>query len=101
VWLHDLNAGGPLYLFSLFDTLPKFSLGVIRILPTDLDGLIGCELVLTVLGQEVILDVDKLSLLVDPLESMAPITVIVTPSLGSTMVTEEHHAGMVGFRGER
>jgi hypothetical protein len=49
----------------------------------------------------VILDVNKLSFLVHPLERVASITVVVTPSLRSTMVTEKHHACMIGFRSER
>jgi hypothetical protein len=51
-------------------------LGVIRVLTRDTDGLGLGELLLTVLGEEVVLDVDELALLVDPFEGVATVTVV-------------------------
>jgi hypothetical protein len=44
-----------------------------------------------------ILNVDKLPFLVDPLEGMATVPVVVAPSFRGAVITEEHHACMVGF----
>lgn len=49
------------------------------------------------LGKEMILDVHKLSFLVDPLEGVATIAMVVAPSIWRPVITEEHHACMVGL----
>lgn len=51
------------------------------------------------LGDKVVLDVDKFASLVDPFEGMAAISVIKAPALGSSVIAEEHEAGVVGLRG--
>lgn len=73
--------------------------GVVRVLTRDADGFRLSELLLAVLGNEVVLDVDKFALLVDPLECVATIAVVVGPSLRCTVVTEEHHTGVNRFGG--
>ena len=49
------------------------------------------------LGKEMILNIDEISFLINPLECMAAIAVVVTPSIRSTVITEKHHACMVGL----
>jgi hypothetical protein len=49
------------------------------------------------LGDEVVLDVHKLALSIDPLECVASVAVFVAPSLGGAVITEKHEAGMVAF----
>lgn len=47
-----------------------------------------------------VLDVNKLSVLVHPLERVASIAVVVAPAVGSTVIAEEHYARMIGFRSQ-
>ena len=51
-------------------------------------------------SQKVILNIHKLSLLVDPFESMATVTMVVGPSVRCPVITEEHDPRMVCFWGE-
>jgi len=97
--LHDLYLSGPFLLFTTLHGLPQLLLGVVRVLTRDADGFRLSELLLAVLGNEVVLDVDKFALLVDPLECVATIAVVVGPSLRCTVVTEEHDTGMNRFGG--
>jgi hypothetical protein len=53
------------------------------------------ELLLAMLGDEMVLDVDELALSIDPLESVATIAVFVTPSFRSTVIAEKHETSMV------
>ena len=50
------------------------------------------------LGDEVVLDVDKLALSVDPLERVAAIAVVESPANGCTVVTKEHQTSVVTLR---
>lgn len=50
------------------------------------------------LGDEVVLDVDKFALGVDPLECVAAIAVIESPANGRAVVTEEHQTSVVALR---
>jgi hypothetical protein len=95
--LHNLNHSCPFNLFALLDRLPQITLGVVRILTTHARGFLLSELLLTVLGDEMILDVDELALGIDPLEGVAAIAVFVAPALGGAVITEEHETGMVAF----
>lgn len=49
------------------------------------------------LGNEVVLDVDKLSVGVYPFKGVAAIAVVEAPAVGGAMVAEEHEACMIGF----
>jgi hypothetical protein len=57
-------------------------------------------LLLAVLGKEMILDVDELPILVNPLEGMTTISVVVSPSIWSPVITEEHHTCVIGLGSE-
>ena len=97
--IHDLNMRSPLNLFALLNSLPEISLGVVGIFTAHLHSFTVCELLLAVLGDEVVLDVDKLSVGVNPFEGVAAVAVVEAPAVGSAMVAEEHEACMVGFGG--
>jgi hypothetical protein len=58
-----------------------------------------CKLLLAVLGDEVVFDVDELTLGIDPLESVAAVSVLVAPTFWGAMIAEEHETGMVTFWG--
>ena len=49
------------------------------------------------LGDEVILDVHELALLVHPLEGVAAVPVVETPALRCAVIAEEHETGVVGL----
>lgn len=49
------------------------------------------------LGNEVILDIDEFPVLIDPLEGMTSISMVESPRLRCSVVTEEHKACVVGF----
>ena len=96
--LHNLDLGSPLDLLSSLDCFPEVALGIVRILTTHLCSLFLCELLLTMLRNEVVLDVDKFALSIDPLESVASIAVVKPPSLGSTVITEKHQTCVISLR---
>jgi hypothetical protein len=52
-----------------------------------------------VLGNEVIFDVDKFALCVNPLEGVAAIAVVEAPAYRGTVIAEEHETSVVAFRG--
>lgn len=95
--LHDLHLGSPLELLASFNTFPKLLLGLVRVDSRHLDGLVSGKLLLAVLGDEVVLNVDELALLVDPLESVTAVAVVVCPAIGSAVVGEEHEPCMIAF----
>lgn len=95
--LHDLNLGRPFDLLATLNGFPEISFGVVRILTTHLNGFLVCELLLTVLCDEVILDVDEFTVLVDPFESVTAVAVVKAPTNGSSVITEEHEAGVVSL----
>lgn len=51
------------------------------------------------LGNEVILDIDELSICVDPFERVAAVAMVEAPSLGCTVITEEHESGVISLWG--
>src|SRR6478735_7218026 len=89
----------PLNLLTLFNGLPKISLRVIGIFTAHLHSFTVSELLLTVLCDEVVFDVDELSVGVYPLEGVAAVAVVEAPPLGSSVIAEEHEARVVGFGG--
>lgn len=93
--LHDLDLGRPLEFLTALNALPELPLAVIRILTRDANGFRLGELLLSMLRDEVVFDVHKLALLVDPLESVASISVVFCPALRGSMVGEEHQAGVI------
>lgn len=95
--LHHLDVRSPYNLLSVFNDFVKIALRVVRILAAHLRCLLLGELLLAVLGDEVILDVDKLSFLVDPLEGVATVAVIEAPSLGCAMIAEEHETSVIAL----
>ena len=64
--LHNLHVSSPHYFLTFFDGVPKLSLGIVRIFPGNSDCFGLRELLLTMLRQEMILDIDKFTLFVDP-----------------------------------
>lgn len=68
VGLHDLVFCSPGDFFAPFNGLPEVSFGIIWILARLTDCFAPGELLLAVVGDEVILDVDELSGLVNPVE---------------------------------
>lgn len=65
--LHDLHFRSPGDRFTPLDGLPEVSLGVIGVLARHADRLAPRELLLAAVGEEVILDVDELPVIVDPI----------------------------------
>ena len=64
--MHDLDICFPDHLFAILNMLPQLLLAVVGVLARRADGFGLGELLLSVLCQEVVFDVDKLALLVDP-----------------------------------
>ena len=64
--LHDLDIGFPGEFFTFLDGFPELLLCVVWILARVHDGFRLSELLLAVGGEEVIFDVDKLAIRVDP-----------------------------------
>lgn len=61
--LHDLHLGCPLNLLSVFDSLPQLLLGIVGILAGNANRLGLSQLLLAMLGDEVVLDVDEFAVL--------------------------------------
>jgi len=95
--LHCLDVCSPFRVLLSLDLLVKLPLGVVRVLATKTVCLLTSELLLTVLGEEGVLDVHKLALGIHPLESVATVSVLLGETIWSTVVTEEHHTSMVTF----
>lgn len=98
LWLHDLNVGCPLWVCTVLNLVVELLLGVVRVFTTNAVGLLPSELLLSLLGDEVVFDVDKAAICVDPLESVATISVLLCPSIRSSVVGEEHHSSVVTIR---
>jgi len=64
--LHDLDLGCPFLLFTPLHLLPKLLLGIVWILSRDANGFWLGELLLAMLGDEVVLDVNELALRINP-----------------------------------
>lgn len=115
--LHDLHFGGPGWVLTVFDGIPKIALGVVGVGAAELGRFGSGELFLAMIGYEVVFDVHlhgqcgagndeyenqrltyEFALLVDPLERMAAVAMLVAPSLRSAMVAEKHEPCMVGLR---
>lgn len=96
--LHDLNLRSPLNFLAPLNRLVEISLGVVGVLTTHLCGLFLRELFLAVLGNKVVLDVDELAIGIHPLKSMAAISMVKSPALRGSVITEEHETGMVTLR---
>ena len=97
LWLHDLHGRGVRDLLTLFNGLPQVFLAVIRVDPGHLDSFLTRELLLSRVGEEVVLDVHELTLGVDPFKSMAAVAVVVPPALRRAMIGEEHQSSMVSL----
>ena len=95
--LHNLHIGGPLDLLALLNSLPQLTFRVVRVFTTDADGLWPSQLLLSMFCDEVVLDVDKLTLCVDPLECVTAIAMLVNPPIWRTVVREKHQSSMVAF----
>ena len=112
--LHNLHVSSPHYFLTFFDGVPKLPLGIVRILTGNSDCFGLRELFLTMLRQEMILDIDKLALFVDPtnslvfhrvnhweanspFEGMAAITMFVDPAIWCAMIAEEHQSGVISI----
>ena len=94
-----LDMSRPLNLLALFNRRPQVLLGVIWVLTADLCCLWVGKLLLSMLGNEMVLDVDKAAILIDPLEGVATISVVETPALRSSVIAEEHETGVVTLGG--
>lgn len=98
IGLHDLHLGRPLNLFSTLNGLPQLLLGIVWVLARNLDCFWLSELLLAVFGHEMVLDVHKFALPVDPLESVTAVAVFVDPAVGRPVVGEEHETCVVTLR---
>lgn len=114
--IHDLDFCSPGNRLASFDSLPEVSFRIVGILARHTNCFMPGELLLAVIGDKMILDVDELSVLVDPVEysaytkrsdpsqkhvpfkSMAAVSVLITPTLGSTVITEQHQPSVVATR---
>lgn len=70
---------------SVLDLVPELFLGVVRVLTTKAVGLLASELLGPTLGKEVVLDVDELSLGVDPFEGVATESRLICPAVRRTL----------------
>ena len=111
--LHDLNISFPDDLFTVFNGVPELPLRIVRVNAGSFDGLGFGHLLLTMLGEEVVFDVDKFTFLIHPgigsipktkcgfcieiipFEGMATVAMLIDPSIGRTVITEEHQSGMI------
>lgn len=84
--LHDLHVCSPFWECTVLDLVVELLLGVVRVFTTDAVGFLPGELLLALLGDEVVLDVDKAAVGVNPLEGVATISVLLGPSIRSTVV---------------
>lgn len=66
IWVHNLHMRRPLDLLTGLDCLPKVTFGVVWIFATEDGRLICSELLLAVFGDEMVFDVNELTILVDP-----------------------------------
>lgn len=89
----------PLDVLTLLNSLPEISIGVIGVFTTHLHGFAVGELLLAMLGDEVIFDVDELSICIDPFKGVAAVAMVEAPSLGRSVITEEHKSGVIGLWG--
>lgn len=64
--LHYLDLRSPSDTLTPFDGLPKVSLGIVGVLTRHADCFTPGELLLAMIGDEMILDVDELSIIIDP-----------------------------------
>ena len=64
--MHDLDICFPDHLLAILNVLPQLLLTVVGVLARRADGFGFGELLLSVLCEEVVFNVDKLALLVDP-----------------------------------
>ncbi len=96
--LHHLEFGGPCDFLTALDGLVQVTLGVVGVLAAHLCRLLLSELLLAVVCDEVVLDIDKLSFRVHPLESVAAVAVVEAPSAGSAVIAKEHEASVVALR---
>jgi hypothetical protein len=111
-WLHDLDVRSPGDRLPFLDRSPKIAFRVVWILATVLQGFVGAKLLLAVVRKEVVFDVHKLATLVHPracsffsqcrpkypslpLEGVAAIAMLVSPSNWRAVVAEEHQPSVV------
>ena len=83
---HDLDFGGPFDFLAGFDGFPELLFGVVWVLAGDADGFGLGQLLLAVLGDEVVFDPDEFAVLVDPFEGVAAVAVLVDPAVGGAVV---------------
>lgn len=98
LWLHDLHFGSPLNLATGLNDVPQLHLRIVGVLTRNANGLWLGELLLAVLGEEVVLDVHELAGLVYPLEGVAAVAVLVDPSVWRAVIREEHQTSVVALR---
>lgn len=84
--LHHLDEGSPLNLLAGLNGVPEVTLGIIWITAAHSNSLGIGKLLLAVLGEEGVLDVHELTLLVDPLERVAAVAMVVSPANRSAVV---------------
>ena len=111
--LHDLNHHGPAGVASFLDMLEEVALGEVRVFTAHLEGFIVIELLDALLGQEMVLHVNRISevktsnitliylykdvfaVSVHPLERVASVSDHETPPDRSRVVGHQHHTGML------
>lgn len=97
--VHNLDLGRPRDFFFALDSFPEVLLAVVWVYAAHFNRLLGGELLLVLVADEVVFVVDKLTVRIDPFEGVAAVAVVEAPAFGMTVVGEEHHAGVVVFWG--
>lgn len=97
---HDLNLQSPGSRLSRGNVVKQFSGGVVSILSLEGVSFLGSEVLDSSISDEVELDPEGFSLLVDPLESVGAETVHVSVTIWSTSIREEDGDLVDGFWNE-
>jgi hypothetical protein len=96
--LHYLNLGSPFHLLPTLNGFPQITLRIVGVNTAYSCSFDAVKLLLSVLGNKMVLDIDEFALLVDPPESMAAVAVVESPADGCAVIAEKHQAGMVSLR---
>lgn len=87
--IHDLDVDRPRRSFTAFDRLEEITSSIVGIFRSKLTSFSGSEVLDTLVGLEVPLDILEVTLSIDQLEGVRRVTVHETVTIGSTTVGEE------------
>lgn len=88
---HDLNVTSPRRVIPLFNSVKQILLCMVRVLTGQFDRLVVCQVLDSLIGYQVDLDIDKVSLVVDPLVGVARVAVHVSIAGRRASVREQLH----------